>query len=176
MTQSIYPIAGHQPDVHPSAFVAPGSFVFGNVRLAANSSIWFNAVLRGDLAEIDIGDSTNVQDGSVLHVDQGFPLSIGPRVTIGHKAMLHGCTVSEESLIGINAVVLNGCVIGRHCIVGAGALLPEGKRFDERSLIVGSPGRVVREVTDAEVELLRQSAQHYVHSAQEYSELINKTR
>ena len=166
---SLFPIHGHQPDVHPSAFVAPGAFVFGKVTLAARSSVWFNSVLRADLAAIDIGEDTNIQDGSVLHVDHGYPLHVGPRVTIGHKAMLHGCVVAEESLIGINAVLLNGCTVGRHCIVGAGSLLPEGRSYDERSLIVGSPGRVVREVSDAEVRLIRESAAHYVHSARDLS-------
>lgn len=175
MQQSVYAIAGSQPRIHESVFVAPGAFVFGKVNLARNCSVWFNGVLRADLAEIDVGEGTNIQDGSVLHVDQGYPLSLGPRVTVGHKAMLHGCTVDEESLIGINAVVLNGCTVGRHCIVGAGALLPEGKVYEDRSLIVGSPGRVVRQVTDDEVKLLRESAAHYIHSARNYRAAIRDT-
>lgn len=140
--------------------------------LEADVSIWFNTVLRGDNDPITIGSGSNIQDGSVLHTDNGVPLTIGRHVTVGHQVMLHGCTIGDESLIGIGAVVLNGAVIGRHCLVGAGALVTEGKTFPDGSLIIGSPARVVRQLTPEQIEALRRSAQHYIENARRYREQL----
>jgi carbonic anhydrase/acetyltransferase-like protein (isoleucine patch superfamily) len=150
------------------SYVAPTAVVVGSVVLEEGSSVWFATVVRGDNDVITIGARTNVQDACVLHADAGFPLTIGAEVTVGHQAMLHGCTIGDGTLIGIQAVVLNGAVIGRECIVGAGALIAEGKTIPDRSLVVGSPGRVVRQVTDEEAAGLRKNAEHYVRQARRY--------
>ncbi|WP_296263330.1 gamma carbonic anhydrase family protein [Pseudomonas sp. UBA6562] len=156
-------------EAHPTSWTAPTATLIGNVRLQARASVWFNAVLRGDNELIDIGEDSNVQDGAVIHTDPGSPLSLGKGVTIGHKAMLHGCTVGDYSLVGINAVILNGARIGKHCIIGANALIPEGKDIPDGSLVMGSPGKVVRELTDAQKRMLEASAAHYVSNAQRYA-------
>ena len=150
-------------------FIAPTASVIGRVRVRAHASVWFSCVLRGDNEQIDIGERSNVQDGSVLHTDLGFPLTIGPNVTIGHKVMLHGCTIEADSLVGIGSIVLNGAVIPSRCIVGAGALVAEGKTFPAGSLILGAPARVVRELTDAEITMIGESADHYVENAARYT-------
>ena len=165
---ALYELAGKAPQTEPGAWVADSAQVIGDVRLGADVSVWYGAVLRGDNDPITIGAGTNIQDGSVLHTDVGAPLTLGQRVTVGHLVMLHGCSVGDESLIGIGAVVLNGAVIGRHCIVGAGALVTEGKHFPDGSLIVGSPARVVRSLTPEQIEGLRQSAQHYIDNARRH--------
>jgi carbonic anhydrase/acetyltransferase-like protein (isoleucine patch superfamily) len=152
-----------------AAFVAPNATVVGRVEIGRDASIWFGAVVRADNDLIAIGDETNVQDGCILHTDAGIPMHIGPRVTIGHAAVLHGCTIDEETLIGIGAVLLNGSRISRHCIVGARALVTEGKHFPEGSLILGSPARVVRTVTDEEIASIRAAAEHYVENARRFS-------
>ena len=139
------------------------------MRLQANASVWFGAVLRGDNELIDIGEDSNVQDGTVMHTDMGSPLTLGKGVTVGHNAMLHGCTVGDYSLVGINAVILNGARIGKHCIIGANALIPEGKDIPDGSLVMGSPGKVVRELTEQQKRLLEASAAHYVHNARRYA-------
>lgn len=149
-------------------FIAPNATVIGSVRLMANSSIWFNAVLRGDNDWIEIGENSNVQDGSVLHTDPGFPLTIGNGVTVGHKAMLHGCLVGDNSLVGIGSTVLNGAEIGRNSLVGAHSLITEGKSFPDGVLILGSPAKVVRELEPEEIEMLRVSAQIYVDNGRRY--------
>jgi carbonic anhydrase/acetyltransferase-like protein (isoleucine patch superfamily) len=149
-------------------FVAPDATVVGSVILEEDVSVWFNAVIRGDNDLITIGARTNIQDGALLHTDAGIPLAIGSGVTVGHQAMLHGCTVGDGSLIGIQAVVLNRAVIGRESLVGAGALILEGKIFPDRSLIVGSPARVVRTLTDTEVAGLRAAADIYVEKIERY--------
>ena len=149
-------------------YIAPTGVVVGSVVLDAGSSVWFGAVIRGDNEPITIGARSNVQDGAVLHTDPGFPLVIGTDVTIGHQAMLHGCTIGDGSLVGIQAIVMNGAVVGRECIVGAGALIPEGRVVPDRSLVVGSPGKVVRSLTDQEVARLRQAADVYVSKARWY--------
>lgn len=161
-------IAGREPAVSASAWVAPNASVIGDVRLGERSSVWFSAVARGDNEPIFIGADTNVQEGAVLHTDPGFPLTIGDHVTIGHQAMLHGCTVGDGSLIGIQAVVMNNAVIGRHCIVGAGAVVTEGKAFPDRSLILGAPAKLVRQLTDADVEGLKAAAEVYVRKTLSY--------
>ncbi|TSE25174.1 gamma carbonic anhydrase family protein [Tepidimonas aquatica] len=165
---ALYQLDDIAPSVHPSAFVAEDARVIGRVTLAADSSVWFGAVLRGDTDPITVGEGANIQDGSVLHADIGVPLTVGARVTVGHQVMLHGCTVGDGSLIGIGAVVLNGARIGRHCLVGARALVTEGKTFPDGVLILGSPAKVVRELTEQEIEALRQSAAHYIDNARRF--------
>jgi len=162
---SIYQFAAWRPEIAASAYVAPGAHVMGRVRLQARASVWFGAVLRGDNEPIDIGEESNVQDGAVLHTDPGYPLTVGPRVTIGHQAMLHGCTIGEGSLIGIQAVILNGAEIGRNCLVGAGALVTEGKVFPDGVLILGSPARVARELNPQAIAAMQANTQHYVERA-----------
>lgn len=146
-------------------FVAHNATVIGSVTLKDRASVWFNVVIRGDADEITVGARTNIQDAAVLHADPGFPLDIGDDVTVGHKAMLHGCTIGDGSLIGINAVVLNGAKIGRGCLIGANALVTEGTEIPDGSMVLGAPARVKRELTDEECEALRVSAGHYVDNA-----------
>jgi carbonic anhydrase/acetyltransferase-like protein (isoleucine patch superfamily) len=146
-------------------FVADNATVVGNVVLEAASSVWFNVVIRGDNELITIGNASNVQDGSVLHTDVGYPLTLGRGVTVGHKAMLHGCTVDDYSLIGINAVILNGAKIGKHCLIGANALVPEGMEIPDGSLVVGSPAKIKRELSPAQKKMLELSAASYVKNA-----------
>jgi carbonic anhydrase/acetyltransferase-like protein (isoleucine patch superfamily) len=160
----------HSPQVHPDAYVAESATVIGRVSLAARASVWFGAVIRGDNEPIRIGAESNVQDGAVLHTDPGFPMVIEDGVSIGHQAMLHGCTIGAGSLIGIQAVVLNGAVIGRDCLVGAGAVVTERKTFPDRSLIVGAPAKVLRTLTDEDVARLLSK------SAASYSERIGRYR
>lgn len=149
-------------------FVAHNATLIGSVVLKPNASIWFNVVIRGDNDPIIIGEESNVQDGAVLHTDTGYTLEIGRGVTIGHKAMLHGCSIGDHSLIGINAVVLNGARIGKHCLIGANALIPEGAEIPDGSLVLGSPGKVRRNLSDAEKAMLEAGAAHYVENAQRY--------
>ena len=166
----VFAIDDKQPQLAPKSWVAPNATIIGDVRLAKNASIWWNATLRGDNDPISIGENSNIQDGSVLHTDEGVPLNIGRDVTVGHMVMLHGCTVGDGSLIGIGSVILNRAVIGKNCIVGAGSLIPEGKVYPDRSLIIGSPGKVVRTLSDEEVEKLAHSAAHYVNNWQRYQQ------
>ncbi len=167
---TLYSLAGVAPILPAGfSFVAGSAQVIGNVLLEEDASIWFGAVLRGDNERITVGAGSNVQDGCVLHTDMGFPLIIGPGCTIGHMAMLHGCTIGAGSLIGMSAVVLNGAKIGRECLIGAGALITEGKEIPDRSLVVGSPGKVIRQLDDAAVARLRQSAAHYVANAKRFA-------
>ena len=165
----IYELDGIRPQIDPTAWVAPTAVLIGNVIVEAGANIWFGAVLRGDNELIHIGENSNVQDGTVMHTDMGFPLTIGKGVTIGHNAMLHGCSVGDYSLIGINAVVLNGAKIGKYCIIGANSLIGEGKEIPDGSLVMGSPGKVVRELTEPQKKMLEASAAHYVHNAQRYA-------
>jgi carbonic anhydrase/acetyltransferase-like protein (isoleucine patch superfamily) len=147
-----YRLGSSQVEAHAESWVAPNATLVGKVKLEPGASVWFNAVLRGDNELIHIGENSNVQDGTVMHTDMGFPLNIGTGVTIGHKAMLHGCTVGDYSLIGINAVILNGAKIGKYCIIGANSLIGEGKEIPDGSLVMGSPGKVVRELTEPQKE------------------------
>lgn len=149
-------------------WIAPNATIIGNVILMENASIWFNAVLRGDNDPITIGENANVQDGAILHTDHGAPLTLGANVTVGHLAMLHGCTIGDNSLIGIGAVVLNHAVIGKNCIIGAKALIPEGKVIPDNSLVMGAPGKVVREISDVQAQILIGSALHYVENWKRY--------
>jgi carbonic anhydrase/acetyltransferase-like protein (isoleucine patch superfamily) len=164
-----YRLGDARVECHAESWVAPNAVLVGKVKLEAGASVWFNAVLRGDNELIHIGENSNVQDGSVMHTDMGFPLTLGKGVTIGHNVMLHGCTVGDYSLIGINAVVLNGAKIGKNCLIGANALIPEGKVIPDGSLVMGSPGKVVRELTEQQIKMLEVSAAHYVHNAQRYA-------
>ena len=165
----LYAINGVEPSLGAGAWAAPSADLIGDVRLGRRASVWFGAVLRGDNTPLILGDATNFQDGAIGHSDADFPLTIGARVTVGHQAILHGCTVADDCLIGMGARILNGAMIEPECIVGAGALVTEGKRFEPRSLIVGAPARVVRQVTDEERQLLRASAAHYAEKAQRYA-------
>lgn len=171
---AIYELDGMAPDMADSAWVADSAQVMGRVRLGQDCSVWFGAVVRGDSESISIGDGSNIQDASVLHADLGKPLVIGRNVTVGHQVMLHGCTVGDESLIGIGAVVLNGARIGRNCLVGAGALVTEGKEFPDGSMIIGSPAKAVRALTPEQIEGLRQSARHYVDNARRFKTGLRK--
>lgn len=165
----LYKFGAHSPQTQGDAFfVAPSAAVIGRVRLGRDANIWFGAVLRGDGNTIDIGDGTNIQDNSVVHVDHDAPTILGDNVTVGHSAVVHGCTVGDYSLIGIGATILSHAVIGRFCIIGAGALVTERKSYPDRSLIIGAPARVAREVTDEEVEMLKESAAHYIALGQRY--------
>jgi len=165
----LYSLGDLKPQLGEGAWAAPSADLIGDVRLGARASVWFGAVLRGDNTPLILGEETNFQDGAVGHSDAGFPLTIGARVTVGHQAILHGCTIADDCLIGMGARILNAAVIESECIVGAGALVTEGKRFERGSLIIGSPARVVRQVTQEERQLLRASAAHYAEKAQRYA-------
>ena len=162
------------PHVDPSAWVADSAQVMGGVNLAQDSSVWFGVVIRGDTETIEVGQGTNIQDCSVLHADHGKPLVIGKHVTVGHKVMLHGCTIGDGSLIGIGAVVLNGAKIGKGCIVGAGSLVTEGKEFPDASMIMGSPAKVVRELTAGQQAKVQLSAVQDIESARRFKVGLKK--
>lgn len=155
-------------------FVAENATVIGNVELHDKSSIWFNVVIRGDNDPIIIGEGSNIQDGAVLHTDPGFTLSLGANVTVGHMAMLHGCEVGDGSLIGIGAVVLNGAKIGKGCLIGANALVPEGMEIPDNSLVVGSPAKIKRTLSEEQVAGLLQNAEHYVENMRRFNESFNR--
>jgi carbonic anhydrase/acetyltransferase-like protein (isoleucine patch superfamily) len=165
----LYSIDDLSPSIDATAWVAPSADLIGDVRLARHASVWFGAVIRADNTPILLGEESNFQDGAIGHSDPGAPLTIGARVTVGHQAILHGCTVEDEALIGMGARILNGAVIGTQCIVGAGALVTEGKAFEPRSLIVGSPARAIRTLSDEQVAMLRLSAAHYAEKARRYA-------
>ena len=171
---AVYQLDDQVPQLAVGAWVADSAQVIGNVQLAENASVWFGAILRGDTELLSIGKGSNVQDGSVLHADLGFPLTLGANVTVGHQVMLHGCTVGDGSLIGIQAVVLNGAKIGKHCLVGAGALVTEGKEFPDGSMIIGSPAKVVRQLTPEQIAGLQRSAEHYVENARRFASGLKK--
>ena len=153
-------------------WVAPNASIIGDVTLEKNTSIWFNAVLRGDVENILIGEGSNVQDGSVLHTDPGYPLKVGKNVTIGHMVMLHGCTIGNNSLIGIGAVILNNAKIGNNCIIGAKALITENKDIPDNSLVVGSPGKIIRQVSEEEKKDILENTKHYQENWKKYSKSI----
>ncbi|KAL7474372.1 hypothetical protein ACHAW6_000347 [Cyclotella cf. meneghiniana] len=163
--KGVYKLGSYIPRIAASCWIAPNAAVVGNVILHEHTSVWFGATIRGDNPEpIEIGPRSNVQDGAVMHADKGVPLTVGAGVTIGHQAMLHGCTIGDNTLIGIGATVLNNAVVGKNCIVGAHSLIPEGKTIPDGSLVVGSPGKVVRHVSDEQIEALKAGAQHYVEN------------
>ncbi len=171
---AIYQLDDFKPSLHDTAWIADSAQVMGNVSLAEDCSVWFGAVIRGDTETITIGKGSNIQDNSVLHADVGLPLVIGENVTVGHQVMLHGCTVGDNSLIGIQAVVLNGAKIGKNCLVGAGSLVTEGKQFPDGCMILGSPARAIRQLTPEQIEGLKMSAQHYVSNAARYKTGLKK--
>jgi carbonic anhydrase/acetyltransferase-like protein (isoleucine patch superfamily) len=167
---SIYELDGVKPDL-PEEFhwIAPSAVLIGNIHLSEGVGIWFGSVLRGDNEPIKIGSNSNIQENCVMHTDPGFPLLIGEGCTIGHKAMLHGCMIGNNSLIGMGATVLNGAKIGNNCLIGANALIPEGKEIPDNSLVVGMPGKVIRQLDEAAVQGLKASALHYVENAKRFS-------
>jgi carbonic anhydrase/acetyltransferase-like protein (isoleucine patch superfamily) len=165
---TLYALDGHAPEMGQGAWAAPDAALIGKVRLGAGASVWFGAVLRGDNELIDIGAGSNIQDASVCHTDMGFPLTLGRDVTVGHRAMLHGCTIGDGSLVGMGATILNGAVIGRNCLIGACALVTEGKEIPAGSLVMGAPGRVVRSLTPEQIDRLTLTAQGYRKNAERY--------
>ena len=171
---ALYELDGAVPQVAATAWIADSAQVIGNVVLAEGASVWFGTVVRGDTETIHIGRNSNVQDASVLHADIGQPLTIGDNVTVGHKVMLHGCTIGDGSLIGIGAVVLNGAKIGKHCLVGAGSLVTEGKEFPDGWMILGSPAKAVRQLSPEQIAGLDRSAQHYVDNANRFCQGLKK--
>ncbi len=162
---SVYALGDVTPAVADDAWVAPGCYVIGDITLEAKASVWFGSTLRGDNERITIGAGSNVQENCVLHTDMGFPLTVGAGCTIGHKAMLHGCVIGENTLIGMGATVLNGAMIGKNCLIGAGALITEGKVIPDGSLVMGVPGKVIRQLDEIAIDGLRLSALHYQENA-----------
>lgn len=158
---TIYALGAHKPKLHEDSWVAPDSNLIGQVVLEQGASVWFGCTIRADHEEIRIGEGSNIQENVVMHIDAGFPLTIGRNCTVGHKVMLHGCTIGENSLIGMGATVLNGAKIGKNCLIGAGALITENKEIPDNSLVMGAPGKVVREVDEALAQKLTMSAMHY---------------
>ena len=171
---AIYQLDDWVPEIAATAWVAETASVIGRVRLADGASVWYGAVLRGDNDWITLGRNCNIQDGSVLHTDSGIALTLADNVTVGHQVMLHGCSIGEGTLIGIQAVVLNGAKIGKNCLVGAGSLVTEGKEFPDGCMILGSPAKAVRQLTDAQIEGLKMSAQHYMDNARRYKAGLKK--
>ena len=164
----IYDLEKNVPEISADSWVAPNAIIIGKVKLEKNSSIWFNAVLRGDIEKIVIGENSNIQDGSVLHTDPGYPLTVGKGVTVGHMVMLHGCEILDDTLIGIGSTILNKAKIGKNCIIGANTLVTENKAIPDNSLVLGSPGKVIRKVTDDEIKVIRENAKHYVKNSKKY--------
>ena len=169
---TIYALGAVAPQIHPDTWVAPDANVIGKVVLEEGSSVWFGATLRGDNEEIRIGAGSNVQENCVLHTDMGYPLTIGANCTIGHKVMLHGCTIGENSLIGMGATVLNGAKIGKFCLIGAGALVTEGKEIPDGSVVMGTPGRVVKELDEAARKRLTAGTLHYQENMRRYRDAL----
>lgn len=171
---AVYEVDGKTPQVDSTAWIADSAQVMGHVTLGPDASVWFGCVLRGDTESMTIGEGSNIQDLTAMHADHGLPLTIGKHVTVGHKVMLHGCTIGDESLIGIGAIVLNGARIGKNCLVGAGSLVTEGKEFPDGSMIMGTPAKVVRQLTPEQIEGLRLSAQHYIDNARMFRATLKK--
>jgi carbonic anhydrase/acetyltransferase-like protein (isoleucine patch superfamily) len=171
---AIYQLGNHIPDIDSSAYVADSAHVVGNVKLHADVNVWFGVSIRADNDSITIGEGSNIQENSVLHADPGFPLNIGRQVSVGHMAMVHGCTIGDGSLIGIQSVILNGAKIGKNCLVGAGALVTESKEFPDNSLIIGSPARVLRTLTDEDIARLRAIAENYVTRSRFFKENLKR--
>lgn len=168
-----YKLGEHSPSIDDSCFVAPSADLIGQVVMHPNSSVWFNCVLRADNEPITIGENSNVQDGSILHVDPGCPIEIANNVTVGHKVMLHGCTIGEGTLIGMNAVVLNGAKIGKHCLIGANALVTENMEIPDGSMVLGSPAKIVKELDEKTQAMLKTGAEHYVDNSARYKSELN---
>lgn len=168
-----YKLGSKSPDIDESAYIAPGSQVIGDVKIASNASVWFNVVVRGDCDTIIIGEDSNIQDGAVLHTDHGIKLKVGRGVTVGHKVMLHGCEIGDYSLVGINAVVLNGAKIGKHCLIGANALVTENMDVPDGAVVMGSPAKVVKMLSDEQKLMLEKSAEHYVDNARRFAQELD---
>ena len=173
-SRQVIALPGLRPRLGRDVYLAPGARVVGDVWLGDRVSVWFNAVLRGDINRVEVGEGSNVQDGAILHTDPGVPLLIGAHVTVGHKAMLHGCEIDEGSLIGINAVILNGAKIGRNCLIGANALITEGKHIPDNSVVMGSPGKVVKPVSEEQAAVLREAAVHYVDNFKRFRDQLRE--
>ena len=171
---ALYQLNDDAPQLASGAWVADSAQVIGLVALGEDASVWFGAVLRGDNEMLSIGRGSNIQDGSVVHTDMGYPVTLGERVTVGHQVMLHGCTVGDESLIGIQSILLNGSKIGKHCLVGAGSLVTAGSEFPDGSLIMGRPAKVVRQLTHEQIENLRHSAEHYIENARRFKSALKR--
>lgn len=171
---TIYQLGEHAPEIDASAFVAENATLVGKVTLHANATVWFGVTIRGDNERITIGEGSNVQEGTIMHTDMGYPLDVGKNVTIGHQAMLHGCTIGDGALIGIQAVILNGAKIGKGCLVGAGALVTEGKEFPDNQLIIGSPAKAVRTLTAEDAARLQGNADSYVQRGQLFKAQLKK--
>jgi carbonic anhydrase/acetyltransferase-like protein (isoleucine patch superfamily) len=170
----LYQLGKLTPNIPKSCFIAPNACVIGDVELGDNASVWFNVVIRADTAPIKIGKNSNIQDGCILHVDEGFPMVIAQNVTIGHKVMLHGCSIDEGSLIGMNAVVLNGAKIGKNCLVGANALVTENMIVPDGSLVLGSPAKVIKQLDDKTQAMIAEGAAHYVHNNLRYKKELKQ--
>lgn len=171
---SIYQLGDIAPDIHENAWVAPTAAVIGNVIMAEHSSVWFGAVLRGDNEPIRIGERSNIQDNSILHTDPGCPLDIGREVIVGHRVMLHGCTIGDGSLIGIGATILNRAKIGKNCLIGAHALITEDKVIPDNSMVIGAPGKVIKTLNDNQIAMLRLNAEVYVKNAERFERDLKK--
>ncbi len=171
---TLYALGARRPELRNDGWVADSASVIGNVLIEDGASVWFNAVIRGDNELITLGRGSNVQDGAVLHTDPGFPLTLAAEVLVGHQAMLHGCTIGEGSLVGIQAIVMNGAVIGRECLIGAGALIPEGRVIPDRSLVLGAPGKVVRQLSDEEAAAIRRGCAQYTLRARHYKQELRR--
>lgn len=165
---AVYALGAHTPKIHETAYIAPTATLIGNVVVEEGASIWFGAVLRGDNDVLHVGKNSNIQDNSVLHTDPGIPLMIGEGVTVGHRVMLHGCTIGDYSLIGIGATLLNRVTVGNNCLIGAHSLITEGKSFEDGSMVVGAPGRVIRSLSDAQIAMLKMSADIYVKNGERF--------
>ncbi|MDK3072637.1 gamma carbonic anhydrase family protein [Sedimentitalea sp. JM2-8] len=173
---TVYMLGDASPDLHPDTWIAPDANLIGKVVLEEGASIWFGSTLRGDNEEIRIGAGSNVQENCVMHTDMGFPLTVGTNCTIGHKVMLHGCTVGDNSLIGMGATILNGARIGRNCLIGAGALITEGKVIPDGSLVMGAPGKVVRILDDTAIKGMTAAALHYQDNMRRFREQLKKVQ
>ncbi|MRX71845.1 gamma carbonic anhydrase family protein [Bacillus lacus] len=169
----LIPYGDKKPIIHDTVFVAPGSFIIGDVNIGEHSSIWFNAVLRGDEDLISIGTRCSIQDNATCHLYQGFPLTIEDEVTVGHNSILHGCTIRKRSIIGMGATILDGAEIGEECIIGANTLIPAGKVIPPRSLVVGSPGKIARSLMEKDLQLIQLSIDTYVEKGMEYKEMLS---
>ncbi|MBC3916318.1 gamma carbonic anhydrase family protein [Undibacterium sp. CY18W] len=170
----IYQLGEIAPDIDASAYIADSANIIGKVKIETNASVWFDVTIRGDNELITVGENSNIQEGCILHTDPGYPMTIGNYVTVGHQAMLHGCTIGEGSLVGIQAVILNGAKIGKNSLVGAGALVTEGKEFPDNSLIIGSPAKAVRTLTEADIAGLRRNADTYVQRGQAFKTQLKR--
>ncbi|MGY6531246.1 gamma carbonic anhydrase family protein [Glycocaulis sp.] len=165
----VYELDGIRPHIGEGVWVAPSASVIGRVKLSKNASVWFGAVIRGDVEDIEIGEDTNIQDGAVIHADPGKPTRLGKGITVGHQAMLHGCEIGDYSLVGIGATILNGAKIGKNCLIGAHALITEGKEIPDNSMVLGSPGKVVKTLEEGMGDIFKASADHYVANAQRFA-------